>query len=127
MVSTEFMRFMFRCLKPSTEGHDSSRGKDASGRVKGLMWYKDSGHHINGEFSMAVIQANNLLEDHSQLESGPMSSLESGPLGTFVGVYDGHGGPEASRFINDSLFHNVMSMFSFFHFPPQFLSLSTLP
>ncbi|XP_042475291.1 probable protein phosphatase 2C 38 isoform X2 [Macadamia integrifolia] len=56
---------------------------------------------------MAVIQANNLLEDQSQLESGPLSSLSTGPQGTFVGIYDGHGGPEASRFINDHLFHNL--------------------
>ncbi|KAF5729548.1 serine/threonine protein phosphatase 2C [Tripterygium wilfordii] len=56
---------------------------------------------------MAVIQANNLLEDHSQLESGPMSSVDSGPQGTFVGIYDGHGGPETSRFINDRLFKNI--------------------
>ncbi|KAE8724335.1 putative protein phosphatase 2C 38 [Hibiscus syriacus] len=42
------------------------------------------------EFSMAVVQANYLLEDHSQLESGPISSFESGPYGIFVGIYDGH-------------------------------------
>jgi pyruvate dehydrogenase phosphatase len=76
-----------------------------------LLWYKDSGQHVNGEFSMAVIQANNLLEDCSHLESGPMSSAESGPHGTFVGVYDGHGGPEAARFVNERLFENIKSMF----------------
>ncbi|CDY51276.1 BnaA10g11720D [Brassica napus] len=27
--------------------------------------------------------------------------------GTFVGVYDGHGGPEGSRFIADNLFPNL--------------------
>ncbi|GFQ07973.1 probable protein phosphatase 2c 38 [Phtheirospermum japonicum] len=56
---------------------------------------------------MAVIQANGLMEDHSQLESGPLSSLGSGPCGTFIGVYDGHGGPETSRFVNESLFANL--------------------
>ncbi|CAI0468804.1 unnamed protein product [Linum tenue] len=48
---------------------------------------------------MAVVQANNLLEDQSQLESGP--------FGTFVGVYDGHGGPETSRYVNDHLFQHL--------------------
>ncbi|XP_010253440.1 PREDICTED: probable protein phosphatase 2C 38 [Nelumbo nucifera] len=104
MVSSGFMKIVTPCWKPSVE--DSKSG-DASGRVDGLLWYKDSGHHVNGEFSMAVIQANNLLEDQSQLESGPLSSLDSGPQGTFVGIYDGHGGPETSRFINDRLFQNL--------------------
>jgi pyruvate dehydrogenase phosphatase len=65
------------------------------------------GQHNNGEFSMAVVQANNLLEDQSQLESGSLSLHESGPYGTFVGVYDGHGGPETSRFINAHLFQHL--------------------
>lgn len=64
---------------------------------------------MNGEFSMAVVQANNLLEDQSQIESGPLSTLESGPYGTFVGIYDGHGGPETSRYINDHLFQHLKS------------------
>lgn len=96
------------------EGDGSgSRGEggDPNGRANGLLWYKDLGRHVDGEFSMAVIQANNLLEDQSQLESGPLSLLDSGPCGTFVGVYDGHGGPETSRFVNQSLFTNLKSMF----------------
>ncbi|KAL0409856.1 UNVERIFIED_CONTAM: putative protein phosphatase 2C 38 [Sesamum latifolium] len=88
-------------------GDGSRRGGDPNGKVDGLLWYKDLGYHVNGEFSMAVIQANSLLEDQSQLESGPLSSLDSGPCGTFVGVYDGHGGPETSRFVNESLFTNL--------------------
>lgn len=56
---------------------------------------------------MAVVQANSLLEDQSQIESGSLSLLDSGPYGTFVGVYDGHGGPETSRYINDHLFQHL--------------------
>lgn len=103
------------CWKPSVEGDGtrraagdgSRRGGDANGRFDGLLWYKDLGSHVNGEFSMAVVQANCLLEDQCQLESGSLSSLTSGPHGTFVGVYDGHGGPETARFIKDNLFHNL--------------------
>lgn len=58
---------------------------------------------------MAVVQANMLLEDQSQIESGSLSFLDSGPYGTFIGVYDGHGGPETSRYVNDHLFQNLKS------------------
>ena len=85
------------------------KGSDAAGRQEGLLWYKDTGQHMNGDFSIAVVQANNLLEDQSQIESGPLSLLESGPYGTFIGIYDGHGGPETSRFINDHLFQHLKS------------------
>ncbi|KAJ6983269.1 probable protein phosphatase 2C 38 isoform X1 [Populus alba] len=110
MVSMSLMRIVSPCWKPSVEGENSSNGGDAAGRAEGLLWYKDSGQHVNGEFSMAVIQANNLLEDYSQLESGPMSSVDPGPQGTFVGVYDGHGGPEAARFVNERLFENIKTI-----------------
>ncbi|XP_028185584.1 probable protein phosphatase 2C 38 isoform X2 [Glycine soja] len=106
MVSATIRRIVSPCWRPF-EGEISSRHGDASGRANGLLWYKDSGRHSNGEFSMAVIQANNLLEDQSQLESGPLSLTEGNPQGTFVGIYDGHGGPEAARFVNDRLFKNI--------------------
>ncbi|KAL2231713.1 probable protein phosphatase 2C 60 [Sesamum indicum] len=100
------MNFLRACFRPRADRHVHT-GSDASGRQDGLLWYKDSGQHFNGEFSMAVVQANNLLEDQSQLESGSLSSSDSGPYGTFVGIYDGHGGPETSRFINDHLFQHL--------------------
>ncbi|XP_019429147.1 PREDICTED: probable protein phosphatase 2C 60 isoform X2 [Lupinus angustifolius] len=100
------MNFLRACFQPSSEG-DAHTGSEAGGRQDGLLWYKDLGQHFHGEFSMAVVQANNLLEDQSQVESGTLSSNEFGPYGTFVGVYDGHGGPETSRFINDHIFHHL--------------------
>ncbi|KAG0453890.1 hypothetical protein HPP92_025194 [Vanilla planifolia] len=101
-----FMNLLRVCWRPSSD-RSVPICSDGVGRQEGLLWYKDTGQHSNGEFSMAVVQANNLLEDQSQIESGPLSSLDSGPYGTFVGVYDGHGGPETSRFINDHLFLNL--------------------
>eukprot|EP00268_Persea_americana_P024239 TRINITY_DN2368_c0_g1_i6.p1 TRINITY_DN2368_c0_g1~~TRINITY_DN2368_c0_g1_i6.p1 ORF type:complete len:398 (+),score=64.68 TRINITY_DN2368_c0_g1_i6:345-1538(+) len=100
------MNLLTACWRPSSDRYIHA-GSDPVGRQDGLLWYKDTGQHLTGEFSMAVVQANNLLEDQSQIESGPLSSLESGPYGTFVGVYDGHGGPETSRYINDHLFHHL--------------------
>ncbi|VFQ99831.1 unnamed protein product [Cuscuta campestris] len=98
---SKLINFLKACWRPSHSG------SEATGRQDGLLWYKDSGQHLVGDFSMAVVQANNLLEDQSQIESGSLTFLDSGPHGTFVGVYDGHGGPETSRFINDHLFQNL--------------------
>lgn len=66
-----------------------------------LLWSRELEKHSYGEFSFAVVQANEVIEDNSQVETGPDA--------TFVGVYDGHGGPDASRFICDHLFRNLMS------------------
>lgn len=100
------MEVVRKCLRPFLDGFDIDGISNC--KFDGMLWYKDLGQHINGEFSMAVVQANGLMEDQSQLESGPLSnSFESGPFGTFVGVYDGHGGPQASKFVNNNLFHNL--------------------
>ncbi|OWM80440.1 hypothetical protein CDL15_Pgr019720 [Punica granatum] len=100
------MNFLRACFQSRSGGY-TRKGSDATGKQDGLLWYKDLGQHVNGEFSMAVVQANSLLEDQSQIESGSLSVHESGPYGTFVGVYDGHGGPETSRYINDHLFQHL--------------------
>ncbi|KAF5752126.1 protein phosphatase 2C 42 [Tripterygium wilfordii] len=76
-------------------------GGDREGK-EGLLWYRDTGKYGCGDFSMAVVQANQVLEDQSQIESGP--------FGTFVGVYDGHGGPDAARYVCDHLFRNFQAM-----------------
>jgi pyruvate dehydrogenase phosphatase len=103
------MDYFSSCWGPrSGDGH-RGKGPDAAGRQDGLLWYKDAGQLVTGEFSMAVVQANQLLEDQSQVESGSLSLADPGPQGTFVGVYDGHGGPETSRFINDHLFNHLRS------------------
>ncbi|CAL5415317.1 unnamed protein product [Camellia sinensis] len=86
------------CWKPF-EGN--SRGADGFVR-DGLLRYRDIGRCSSGELSMAVLQANQVLEDQSQIESGP--------FGTFVGLYDGHGGPEAARYVCDHLFRHFQAI-----------------
>ncbi|URE38928.1 phosphatase 2C [Musa troglodytarum] len=102
----KLMNLLKACWQPSSNKY-ANAGSDVIGLKDGLLWYKDSGQHVYGEFSMAMVQANNLLEDQSQLETGPLSSVEFGPYGTFVGVYDGHGGPETSCYVNDHLFPHL--------------------
>ncbi|CAL5366137.1 unnamed protein product [Camellia sinensis] len=103
---SRLINFLRACWRSSSDRYVHTCS-DAAGRQDGLLWYKDIGQHLNGEFSMAVVQANTLLEDQSQIESGYLGLLDSGPYGTFVGIYDGHGGPETSRYVNDHLFHNL--------------------
>lgn len=107
-MSSRLINILRACWHPLSD-RSARNSSDVGGKQEGLLWYKDTGQHLNGEYSMAVVQANTLLEDQSQIESGCLSLLDSGPYGTFIGVYDGHGGPETSRYINDHLFPNLKS------------------
>ncbi|KAK9169942.1 hypothetical protein Syun_002082 [Stephania yunnanensis] len=62
------------------------------------LWFRNLDPHSLGEFSFAVVQGNPVLEDQSQVETCRNF--------TFLGVYDGHGGPEASRYVREHLFSN---------------------
>ncbi|KAJ1414516.1 hypothetical protein SESBI_18765 [Sesbania bispinosa] len=74
-----------------------------------LLWHVDLKPHASGDYSIAVVQAN-ASGDYSIAVVQANSSLEdqgqvfTSPAATFVGVYDGHGGPEASHFITNHLF-----------------------
>ncbi|KAK7278821.1 hypothetical protein RJT34_23859 [Clitoria ternatea] len=92
-------RIVSQCLRP-VRRYARMNKDDFDDVEDGLLWSKDLEKHSCGEFSFAVVQANEVIEDHSQVETGSDA--------VFVGVYDGHGGPEASRFINDHLFLNLM-------------------
>ncbi|KAJ4880718.1 putative protein phosphatase 2C 63 [Raphanus sativus] len=83
---------MLRALARPLERCLGSRG--ASG--DGLLWQSELKPHAGGDYSIAVVQANSSLEDQSQVYTSSSA--------TYVGVYDGHGGPEASRFVNRHLF-----------------------
>ncbi|XP_042016579.1 probable protein phosphatase 2C 38 [Salvia splendens] len=110
MVNPNSLKKLFvpQCFRLRTgwEGQDEGATSGAGGHTT-LWWHKESGHHHYGDYSMAVIKGNIVVEDHSQLESGVMSLDPEGPFGTFVGIYDGHGGADTSRFISDRLFDNM--------------------
>ncbi|CAK9328921.1 unnamed protein product [Citrullus colocynthis] len=98
-----FMNLLSLCWKPFgrptddfTSGGVIGTNCGAKDTKDSLLWFYDYGKYASGEFSMAVVQANQVLEDQSQIESGP--------FGTFVGIYDGHGGPDAARYVCDNLF-----------------------
>lgn len=82
------------CYKP-LERCFGGGGDDA------LLWNIDLKPHTSGEYSIAVVQANSSLEDQAQVLTTPSA--------TYIGVYDGHGGPEASRFITNHLFAYLQS------------------
>ncbi|PWZ53039.1 putative protein phosphatase 2C 34 [Zea mays] len=65
----------------------------------GMLWQTELRPHAAGEFSMAAAQANLTMEDQAQVLASPSATL--------VGVYDGHGGVDASRFLRSRLFPHV--------------------
>ncbi|KAB5519422.1 hypothetical protein DKX38_023741 [Salix brachista] len=98
-------RIVMACWRPvrryaRMSKDDILNDDDDSAIPDSLLWSRDLEKHSFGEFSFAVVQANEVIEDYSQVETGRDA--------TFIGVYDGHGGPDASRFISDHLFLNLM-------------------
>jgi hypothetical protein len=82
----------FLCSFASPLSHDDDRDDPS-------LWSRDF-RRYSGDVSAAVIQANQLLEDQCRVESGD--------FGTFVGVFDGHGGPDAARYACDHLFQHYI-------------------
>ncbi|KAJ3706850.1 hypothetical protein LUZ61_010555 [Rhynchospora tenuis] len=96
-------RLMAACWGPVTRRYACMTKDDSEPNVDQedcLVWSRGLGKHSAGEYSFAVAQANEIIEDHSQVETGS--------AGTFVGVYDGHGGADASRFVADHLFQHLI-------------------
>ena len=62
--------------------------------------------YLKAIFQLSFAQANLIMEDQAQVLASPAATL--------VGVYDGHGGPDASRFLRSSLFPHVQRTPLFF-------------
>jgi len=69
----------------------------------GMLWQTELRPHAAGEVSMAAAQANLAMEDQAQVLASPSDTL--------VGVYDGHGGADASRFLRSRFFPHVQRAF----------------
>jgi hypothetical protein len=93
------------CYRPLERCFVGRLGCGCGGGGDGLLWHTDLKPHASGDYSIAVVQANSSLEDQSQVFTSPSA--------TYVGVYDGHGGPEASRFVNKRLFPYMQSKILF--------------
>lgn len=107
MLIESLMNLFSLCWSDRSKGYSKGVGTSCNGAsgfdTDGWLWFRDIGEYGSGEFSMAVLQANQVLEDQCQIESGQ--------FGTFVGVYDGHGGPEAARYVCDHLFRHFRGSF----------------
>ncbi|XP_021861112.1 probable protein phosphatase 2C 25 [Spinacia oleracea] len=86
----------------NNSNHDRDGSDSGSAGEHPLFWSRDLERHFLGEFSFAVFQANEVLEDRSQVEIGRDA--------TFIGVYDGHGGADAARYISDHLFFHLIKL-----------------
>ncbi|KAG4917973.1 hypothetical protein JHK82_055426 [Glycine max] len=100
-----FVSLIARGWKLFEHSDDAGNAAAAIGREckDGLLWFHDIGKFAAGDSSMAVVQANQVFEDQSQIESGGFS--------TFIGIYDGHGGPDCSCYVCDNLFRNLQELY----------------
>ncbi|CAM8943674.1 unnamed protein product [Rhodiola kirilowii] len=86
------------CFGPCSSGVAEESDQETEANLHNdLLWHKDYGQCGCGHYSMAVLQGNLVIEDQCQFES-------FGQFGTFVGIYDGHNGPDAARFVFDHIF-----------------------
>ncbi|XP_037417444.1 probable protein phosphatase 2C 36 [Triticum dicoccoides] len=83
---------------PAKRKKVTSEGRDG-------LWWHDLVPCQAGDVSVSVVQANHLLEDQCCIES-------ASPLGTVIGVFDGHRGPDAAWFARDHLLPNLQEALS---------------
>ncbi|KAL0338021.1 UNVERIFIED_CONTAM: putative protein phosphatase 2C 43 [Sesamum calycinum] len=96
-------RTVSSCFRPLSQyarmSKDDCEGLGSEDDV--FLWSRDLEKHSHGEFSFAVVQANQVLEDQSQVETGRHA--------TFVGVYDGHGLARENGIMSEDILRNALS------------------
>lgn len=61
--------------------------------------YSMDGIHTHGTFSIASVHSHSPTLDRAEIVSGP---------GTFFGIYDGHMGSQATEFVSEKIFSNIV-------------------
>ncbi|XVF56006.1 hypothetical protein PTKIN_Ptkin06aG0081700 [Pterospermum kingtungense] len=101
-IALSCWRPVSRYARMNKDNNNNNSNDELEEDSSSLLWCRDLEKHSYGDFSYAIVQANEIIEDHSQVEIGKDA--------TFFGVYDGHGGPDASRFISEHLFQNLIRL-----------------
>ncbi|CAI5481087.1 unnamed protein product [Closterium sp. Yama58-4] len=65
------------------------------------VWHKALESTHLGRFSLAMYEANYIMEDTVEVQSSSR--------GVFIGIHDGHNGSEAAEFLRETLYNNIMS------------------
>ncbi|KAM0928242.1 hypothetical protein ACQ4PT_002364 [Festuca glaucescens] len=97
------LRFLSACggaWQTSPAPHAPNASSDSDEGRDGLLWWRDLARCAAGDLSAALVQANQVLEDQCRLHSAP-------PLGTVLGLFDGHAGHTAARFACDHFVPNL--------------------
>ncbi|CAI5529843.1 unnamed protein product [Closterium sp. Naga37s-1] len=87
----------------SRDGRSTADGDGMSVRKRRDVWHRALDCTGLGQLSLAMYEANYVMEDAVEVEAG------SG--GVYLGVHDGHGGSETAEFLRHTLYNNLKKEF----------------
>ncbi|CAI5473236.1 unnamed protein product [Closterium sp. Yama58-4] len=87
----------------SRDGRSSADAEGMSVRKRRDVWHRALDSTGLGQLSLAMYEANYVMEDAVEVEAG------SG--GVYIGVHDGHGGSETAEFLRHTLYNNLKKEF----------------
>ncbi|GJP71887.1 hypothetical protein CLOP_g2681 [Closterium sp. NIES-67] len=90
-----------RMLNPKRWGRPGGPA-EAFGQKRDV-WHRALDSTPYGQFSLAMYEANYVMEDTAEVEGSSS--------GVYIGVHDGHGGTETSEFLKENLYFNLKAQF----------------
>ncbi|CAI7930583.1 unnamed protein product [Closterium sp. NIES-54] len=90
-----------RMLNPKRWGRPGGPA-EAFGQKRDV-WHRALDNTPYGQFSLAMYEANYVMEDTAEVEGSSS--------GVYIGVHDGHGGTETSEFLKENLYFNLKAQF----------------